>query len=250
MGEPLLNKNICDFVTWAKDDGHTVAFTSNGALLTPELSKKLLQTGIDRIIFSVDGFKAETYEKIRVGSDYETVKNNILNLSQNNKELGNKTKIQIDCILSDLTKDEIEDMKKFWTPHINFLKVIPLNDWGGNFDLPDKFGMSDKELDKNKRYPCDLLWTTINVSAEGNVMYCCHDYKLDSKLPNVNEKSLSRIWAEDVGIERQKHVSEAIDRSPCLACEAWLFRPEKYKFSLGNFIPISVKKFLKKLIGR
>lgn len=246
MGEPLLNKHICDFVNSAKKDGHTVAFTTNGVLFTPDIAKSLLTSKIDRIIFSVDGFEPSTYEKIRIGSDYAKVKNNIQMICDLKKEMGQNTKIQIDCILSDLTKNEAQKMKDFWTSIVDTLVFIPLNDWGGSFDLPPNFGLEKKSSLLAKRYPCDLLWTTINISAEGNVMYCCHDYKLESKLSNVNEKKLNLIWKEEVVKERLKHVTGKIDMAPCIFCEAWLSRPEKYNFCFWNLIPVKVKNFLKK----
>lgn len=250
MGEPLLNKHICNFVRSAKKDGHSVAFTTNGLLLTTDIAKELLASKIDRIIFSVDGFEADTYEKIRIGSNYEKVKNNILMICSMKKKLQCKTKFQIDCILSDLTKNETQKMKEFWGNQVDALNFIPLDDWGGNFDLPPNFGLEKKAPQGPKRYPCDLLWTTVNISAEGNVMYCCHDYKLESKLSNVNNKRLSQIWKEEVFKERKKHVTGKIDAPPCASCEAWLTRPEKYSFSLGNFIPTRAKNILKRLLRK
>lgn len=57
MGEPLLNKNIVNYIKIAKENGHKVGLTTNATLLSSELSKQLIDSGLDKIIFSVNVFK-------------------------------------------------------------------------------------------------------------------------------------------------------------------------------------------------
>lgn len=221
LGEPLLNRNIVEFVAYAKSFNHFVSLTTNGTKLTPELSSRLLSAGLDQIVFSFDGGTSETYESIRKGASFEKVLSNI----ENFLELNKSCLVQIHCILSDLTEPEKDKIHDLWKGKAR-LDFIPLDDWGGQFKLDAKFGNKKTLSQSDHRYPCDLLWTSMTISAEGRLMYCCHDYNLYSQLPSVLEKPLKDIWREDVGRERQKHVSGKIDSLPCLSCQAWITRPE------------------------
>ena len=55
MGEPLLNKSICEFVTLSKKAGHIVSIITNGTLMDGDIARKLLIAGIDNVTFSIDG---------------------------------------------------------------------------------------------------------------------------------------------------------------------------------------------------
>lgn len=226
LGEPLLNREIAQFVALGKQGGHWVSLTTNGTLMDEETAHRLLQAGIDRVTFSIDGFHAATYEGIRKGADYEKVRGNVERFCKLKRELGLRTEVQIDCIDSDLTRDEIPLMQKYWLDKVDRLNTIPLDDWAGKHELPVRFGLRNwvSKAGDGSRYPCDLLWTTVSVSAEGRGMYCCHDYKFLSELPSVNETPLKEIWREQLSRERRKHVTGSIDGEPCLHCDAWKTR--------------------------
>jgi MoaA/NifB/PqqE/SkfB family radical SAM enzyme len=251
MGEPLLNKHIFDYIKLAKSKGHEISLTSNGTLLNEMKSNNLIDSKLDKITFSIDGFRPETYEKIRLGAKHEKVCKNIEYLYALKMEKMSRMVIQIDCIDSDLTHKEIPDMMKFWKSRCDIFNIIPLDDWAEQLQLPDNMGQKkwDEKIKKTKRYPCDLLWNTLAISAEGNVMYCCHDFKLTSTLPNVLDMPLKNIWGEIIAIERKKHVNNTIDSTPCLYCNAWKSRSEKTNLSkmIKRFIPLYYQTKLKKL---
>jgi uncharacterized radical SAM superfamily Fe-S cluster-containing enzyme len=66
LGEPLLRKDIPEFISYAKEHGvQDVMFHTNGTIMTEELATRLIESGLDRIIFSVDSPDKATYEKMR-----------------------------------------------------------------------------------------------------------------------------------------------------------------------------------------
>ncbi len=66
LGEPLTNPHLPEMVKIAVDKGIAarVEVISNGILLTPELSDKLVDAGITNINISVQGISAEQYESV------------------------------------------------------------------------------------------------------------------------------------------------------------------------------------------
>lgn len=77
MGEPLLNRELVDILKEGERGEMELRFTTNGMLCTENIAKQLLGLNDTRIVFSVDGATPEVFEKIRVGSDFEKIRENI-----------------------------------------------------------------------------------------------------------------------------------------------------------------------------
>ena len=90
IGEPLVNKNLLTMISICKSYGLSVGFNSNGVLLTPDLTKSLILSGLDGISFSVDGATKEIYEKIRIGADFDAVIENVKTFIRIKKDLNKK----------------------------------------------------------------------------------------------------------------------------------------------------------------
>lgn len=223
LGEPLLNKHLVAFVRSAKAAGHHVGFTTNGTLLDEVKSTALLDAGLDHIVFSVDGATRETFERIRIGAEFEVVEANIRRFSALAAERGGTCRVQVDMIVSDLTEHEISAFMQRWEG-VAIPTLIPLDDWAGQLPLDDAFGKARTPKDARARYPCNLLWTSSNISAEGNVIFCCHDYSKRSGLPNVLDRDYAEIWRTEVAAERQRHLDGEYRSPPCADCHAWKTR--------------------------
>jgi len=77
-GEPALHTGLEELVAYAKDKGILeVQINTNGIPFNRRRIEKIIDAGLDRVIFSMDGATKESYEKIRVGSDYDRLVNNI-----------------------------------------------------------------------------------------------------------------------------------------------------------------------------
>lgn len=76
-GEPLINPDLPEMVRTAKQAGCEVGFSTNGSLLTPDLSEYFTDLPLDWISFSFDAATPETYHRIRQGSSYDNVIRNI-----------------------------------------------------------------------------------------------------------------------------------------------------------------------------
>ena len=90
-GEPLLHPRLSDMVRLAKTAGCTVSITTNGELLKPGLSMRLLDAQIDTIAISVAGATRETHGRIRRGSDLERIIENIRFLVTSKKKSRRRT---------------------------------------------------------------------------------------------------------------------------------------------------------------
>jgi pyruvate-formate lyase-activating enzyme len=223
MGEPLINKHIVRFVRTAREHGHWVALTTNGTLLTEEKSRALLAAGLNMVKVSFDGATKETYERIRIGAEFSRVVENVKRFDALRKELGSTCQLEVHCIESDLTRAELDHFEAMWTGIADTPRVIQLSDWVGQMSIPAEFGKPPAPPEINAAASgCHFLWDVLSISEKGKPVFCCFDYKQESDLPSVHEKSLIDTWNDEVAAERLRHIENRVHDGPCAKCPTWL----------------------------
>ncbi len=80
LGEPLLNRNLLDYVRSLSSAGVEAWFNTNATLIDDEKADALARAGATAITVSIDGATPETYERIRVGAKYSAVVRGIRSL--------------------------------------------------------------------------------------------------------------------------------------------------------------------------
>lgn len=112
LGESFLNKDLFRMIKYVKDKNKSIIvdITTNGSLINDDVAHKILEHDVDRINFSVDGAKAETYEKIRRGRTFAEITQNIQKLVEiRNKNGSKKPAIAISMVLMDDNLLEVEE---------------------------------------------------------------------------------------------------------------------------------------------
>lgn len=107
-GEPLLQPRLAEWIADATKAGCETGFLSNGLLLKEEKLKKILDAGINWICISMDGATAGMYNKIRVGSNFDRVCENVANIRR--LRAGNIPKTMINFVLMDINSHQMEEM--------------------------------------------------------------------------------------------------------------------------------------------
>src|SRR5215213_5963212 len=73
QGEPYLNPDFLEMVKYASDKGIYTATSTNAHYLTDANAKKTIESGLDRLIISIDGTTQDVYQKYRVGGSLNKV---------------------------------------------------------------------------------------------------------------------------------------------------------------------------------
>jgi len=195
-GEPLLHKEICKFVAYAKAKGMIdVYFNTNAMLLSKEIAKGLIDSGLDRISISIEGFTKEVYERYRVGASFETVMSNVINLQNEKKKMGvNHPRVRIQMVLLDEIQDNIDEYRIFWSK---------IGDEIAYLDYKEM-----KERKKGLQFPwaCPQLWQRMAMRWDGTIIPCNHDDEAGLKLGNIKNLTIKEAWNSDfLNKVRQKH---------------------------------------------
>jgi len=110
-GEPLLNPDIFEMIRIAKAKHCSVSLTTNGVNLTRDISRRLMKEGIDVIAISIAGATKETHERIRCGSDFEQLVEDIKGLSDlKTKTKSGTPKITLSFLMTRINIDELPDI--------------------------------------------------------------------------------------------------------------------------------------------
>lgn len=201
-GEPLLDPHLEERISLAKTYGfNNIGMVSNGSLLSPEKSVRLISAGLDFMHISIDGITSETYEKLRPGGDISTLIQNIDNILS----LDPRPRIFLQITIFNENEVEIDSIVKAWKNRVDRLIIRQALDWAGQVPLSVRT-YSPHLVDRPQWPPCHYLWDQLNIFWDGTVPACCFDYETQQAIGNANKQSLQSIWQSPAIIDiRQKH---------------------------------------------
>jgi MoaA/NifB/PqqE/SkfB family radical SAM enzyme len=107
-GEPLLQPKLAEWIAEAKDAGCETGFLSNGLLLKRQKLERILAAGLDWVCISMDGATADLYEKIRIGSSFDRVYENVSSIAELREAKTPKT--MINFVIMDINIHQMEEI--------------------------------------------------------------------------------------------------------------------------------------------
>jgi len=192
-GESLRHPEAVRFIRYAAERIKFTNLHTNGALLDRDMAAGLVESGLKRLSFSFDGFIKSDYEKNRVGSNFETVVDNIQNLLRIRQELGrSEPKVAIEVIELSASQVAVEKREKFIREFkqlgLDELVIKKPHNWAGYLKTGYK---------KRSYAPCTFLWSSLLVLWNGDVAPCPQDFFAKYVLGNVRDKSIREIWNDE-----------------------------------------------------
>lgn len=217
-GEPLLHPDFFTLVKYAKRrDIIDIRINTNGTLLDDNGLDRLIESRIDRVIFSIDGATKDTYEKVRAGADFSLVTANIRNLIQKRNSVKKENpSVELQIIDMRQTRNEIGDFIRAWKDIVNrIIIVVYRNPFGKK---KDKFRV---EGPYTKIFPCPQLWQRLVIGWDGKVYKCCGDTAGLVVLGDAKQESLYGLWhSERLNKIRKLHENYEFSKiASCKICE-------------------------------
>ena len=219
-GEPLLNKDIYEMIAYAHERDIVTSVSTNFHHFSEGSAEKLIASGLDVLILSIDGASQGSYEKYRIGGDFRKVIENVSLLVGKRKELGclhphicwqflvmkhNEHEVEaarkmaaelgVDQITIDpayLPVDTREDV-----PHMEIGIVAEKRgrQAEGRMNPAAEVVKTDSGRDDLKRkVNCSWLWTQTTVNWDGGVSPCCAIYDPSEDFGNISGTPLNEVW--------------------------------------------------------
>lgn len=211
QGEPYLNPGFLEMVRYAADKKIYTATSTNAHYLTDENAKKTVESGLDRLIISIDGTTQDTYRQYRVGGNLDKVIQGARNIVKWKKELNSKTPfVFFQFLVVKHNEHQVEEIKQLakeiGVDEVRF-KTAQVYDYENdpNNLIPslDKFSRYKKDSNgvyqpKNKlANRCWKLWHSNVITWDGLVVPCCFDKDAMHRLGNLKNESFKTVWHND-----------------------------------------------------
>ena len=248
IGEALMNRDFIEMVKYAKQKGIYVWFTDNMTLMNEKNIQKLLDAKVDLICISLDGATKKTFEKIRIGANFE-------NLLENTKKIlkmrdGKRPLIGINMVVTKDNYQEIEKMVKlvhelrldfltFMTGYFGSKETLPLSLDSISKEELDKiiaegvktakelevFVISWPKTQKSEKTGCSMPWTNPYVTYNGDVLPCCFiPQELDGRkrdeniMGNIFKEDFKIIWNNEKFTSFRKRMKTSDPPKSCKIC--------------------------------
>jgi radical SAM protein with 4Fe4S-binding SPASM domain len=210
QGEPYLNPSFLDMVHYASSKGIYTATSTNAHYLKDENARKTVESGLDRLIISLDGTTQESYASYRIGGKLEKVIEGTKNVIAWKKKLKSSTphiifqflvvkpnEHQIDEVYTLANELGVDEVK---------LKTAQIYDYEDGSDLIpsiDKYSRYRRDPDgkwqiKNKLLNhCWKMWHSCVITWDGKVVPCCFDKDAEHEMGNVSASSFREVWRSE-----------------------------------------------------
>jgi radical SAM protein with 4Fe4S-binding SPASM domain len=221
QGEPYLNPSFLDMVKHAHGKGIYTATSTNAHYLTDENARKTVESGLDRLIISIDGTTQDVYTQYRIGGNLEKVIQGAKNIVKWKKELKSKTPfVFFQFLVVKPNEHQIEDIKllakEIGVDQVRF-KTAQVYDYEeGNRLIPtiDKYSRYQKNEDgtykiKNKMgNHCWRLSHAPVITFDGLVVPCCFDKDAQHRLGDLKKQSFKELWHNDQYVKFRTQLKE------------------------------------------
>jgi radical SAM protein with 4Fe4S-binding SPASM domain len=207
QGEPFLNNRLPELIKYAHDSRIYTSTSTNGQFLNKKNAKEIVQSGLDKIIISIDGSTQPVYETYRVGGDLQKAIDGINYLIEWKKTLVSITPIiEIQFLVLKSNEHQMKEMQKMAKSlHVDRLtfKTAQLYDFeNGSNLLTTKSRYARYKKTDNGTYilkgkqpnRCWRAWSGAVINVHGEVLPCCFDKTSEYSFGNILEHSFLSCW--------------------------------------------------------
>ena len=218
QGEPFLNRHLPQMIRYAHAKKVMTCVSTNAHFLTDNVVAELAQSGIDRLIICLDGATQASYEKYRVGGNFNKVVDAI------KRCVDAHLPVEVQCLLLESTENEqkaVESLvRNLGVTHFYFKKaqfyddyLLPQNEENRRYYQLEDGKLRVKKAWKNR---CFRMFSSVIVDVNGNLLPCCYDKFGHYSYGNIKEQSFRTVYWGEKAMRFRKRI--LVDRSSIDIC--------------------------------
>ncbi len=222
QGEPFLHPQFLDLIKSAKKYGIYTATSTNAHFIDEDKAKEIVQSGLDRLIISIDGLTQATYENYRVNGQLSKVIEATKLLIKAKSELRSSTPHLIfQFLVVNPNEHEVPAVfnlgKELGIDEVR-IKTAQLYDYKfGNRLMPENESYSRYKRGKDGTYQlkyktgnhCWRMWSGSVITWDGGVVPCCFDKDAKHLLGSVSSDKFGTVWKSESYRNFRKNVLSA-----------------------------------------
>ena len=207
QGEPYINPKFLEMVRYASSKKMYTATSTNAHFLHDKLAKETVESGLDRLIVSIDGTTQEVYEQYRKKGKLEKVLQGTKNVIEWKRKLNSPTPhVIFQFLVVRPNEHQIDDVhriaKEIGVDEVKLKTAQIYNYENGNPLIPtiDKYARYKKQPDGTYTIKnvlanhCWKMWHSCVLTWDGLVVPCCFDKDATHQLGDMKEASFSQLW--------------------------------------------------------
>lgn len=207
QGEPFLHPQFLELIKEAKKIGVYTATSTNAHFIDQQKAKEIIESGLDRLIISIDGLTQETYENYRIHGSLNKVLEASKHLLAAKKAASSKTphlifqflvvrqnEHEVPSVLAlgkELGIDEVRIKTAQFYSYENGNELMPKNAEYSRYKLQKNGTYKLKYSTKNE---CWRMWSSSVITWDGRVVPCCFDKDATHQLGQFGETDFAAIW--------------------------------------------------------
>jgi len=210
QGEPYLNPDFLNMVSYASQKGMYTATSTNAHYLTDDNARKTVESGLDRLIISIDGTTQDVYQQYRVGGKLEKVLEGARNIVKWKKELKSRTPfVFFQFLVVKPNEHQLEEVKQLakevGVDEVRF-KTAQVYDYENDPHqlIPSISKYSRYRKNKEGKTVvknaldnhCWRLWHAPVITWDGLVVPCCFDKDAQHQMGDLKDKSFREVWKD------------------------------------------------------
>lgn len=210
QGEPFIHPQFLQLVQKAVARGLFTSTSTNGHFLHDELARKTVESGLHRLIISIDGLTQEVYEQYRIHGRLDKVIEGTRNITKWKKELQSSTPEVIFQFLvvapnEHQIKDVMQLANSLGVDEVRFKTAQLYQYEHGHPLMPknEKYSRYKRMKDGTYRVKnaldnhCWRMWSGCVITWDGRVVPCCFDKDASHALGQLGVQNMQAIWKSD-----------------------------------------------------
>ncbi|MDV3307389.1 MAG: SPASM domain-containing protein [Cyclobacteriaceae bacterium] len=207
QGEPYLHRDLLAMVRRASTAGIYTSTSTNGHYFDDETARATVESGLDRLIISIDGTTQEAYASYRRGGILSRVLEGTRNVIRWKKYFASATPhVIFQFLVVRQNEHQIPELKRMarelGVDEVK-LKTAQIYDYElGSPLIPrnDRYSRYAQNTDGTWRIKngmanhCWKMWHSCVITWDGRVVPCCFDKDAQHELGNIRNESFGSIW--------------------------------------------------------
>jgi radical SAM protein with 4Fe4S-binding SPASM domain len=207
QGEPFIHPQLIQMIRLAHQKKIYTAVSTNAHFMNSKMVSDIIDSGLDRIIISLDGFTQEVYEQYRVNGKVAEVKKAVeLLVAEKKKRKVHHPHVIVQTLVVKPNEDEVDEIKK-WAKTVGVdevkWKTAQLYHPSDNHPLMPRQEQY-RRYKKNKEghwvvkssldNHCWRLWSSCVITWDGSIVPCCFDKDAAYRMGSLRTHALKEIW--------------------------------------------------------
>lgn len=208
-GEPTIHPQIIDFIDYAKNKFLEFKLITNATKLNEKLIRKIFESNIDLVSFSIDSEDKNIYEKIRKFADFDQVLFNIKTYCKIKKEYPDCRTVTRVSGLKVYKEQSESEFHKFWSKYADEVVFK---------EVSERWDTYNNNRNDELIEPCNFIWERMYIWYDGKVNPCDADYKSYLSYGNLTKNSIKDVW-KSKSLEKLKNEHLNKNRNKLIPCD-------------------------------